>query len=70
VRSSKGGAKKATPDTTEHSALVSEIGDLYLWDFTAEQFNLIEEEVAVKVIDFEGDAFNCECFIVCFTKCA
>lgn len=57
-----GGAKIPTPDSTEHPALISEIGDLYLWDFTAEQFNLIEEEITVKVI---GSAFNCERYFSC-----
>lgn len=65
--STKGGSKMATPDTTEHSALVSEIGDLYLWDFAAEQFNLIEEEVTVKVVDIGGSAFNRETFAPMFS---
>lgn len=51
---------KAIPDAeNEHPALVSEIGDLYLWDFSAEQFNVIEEEVAAKVVDAGGEPFNC-----------
>lgn len=44
----------------EHPALVSEVGDLYLWDFSAEQFNVIEEEVAAKVVDAGGEPFNCK----------
>jgi len=66
-QSAKRGAKAAptpTPDSTEHPSLVSETGDLYLWDFTAEQFNLIEQEVTAKVIDFGGTAYNCEDFFL------
>lgn len=47
-------------DDAEHGTLVSEIGDLYLWDFKQESFNVIEEEIAAKVVDMGGgEQFNC-----------
>lgn len=64
--SPKGKAKakpvEAPPPTTtseDHSAVTSQVGDLYLWDFNTEQFNMIEEEVAAKVVDMGGQPYNC-----------
>lgn len=64
----KGKGKAASVTATvgaedEHGTLVSEIGDLYLWDFKQEQFNVIEEEIAAKVVDMGGGKkFNCLSF--------
>lgn len=58
-KTAKGKGKAAAEAPKEHPALVSEIGDLYLWDFKTEQFNVIEEEVAAKVIDAGGEPYNC-----------
>lgn len=73
--SAKGKAKaktvEAPPPTTseDHAAITSQVGDLYLWDFNAEQFNVIEEEVAAKVVDMGGQPYNCAYVIVMTSFC-
>lgn len=48
-------------ESTSHSELVKETGDLYIWDTESEKFQMVEGDVFVFLEDNKAFPFDCKC---------